>query len=215
MNNYQYRIPNEHLKLHPVHPSVKFGKGVVLGINVIIGPDVVIGDDCFIGHNTHIRHGSILGNRVTIRTNCLIDPDCRLGNDIKIMPHAIVGGGTTIEDKVYYGPFSLTTNTNTIGFHRNREADHAPPYIKKGAIIAAGCMIKPGGMVGENSVLGLGSVLTKNIPDNEVWLGNPAKKVKDVGEEGRVVAEEDEEPPVWPYSVNDFKEYIRTYEDQS
>jgi acetyltransferase-like isoleucine patch superfamily enzyme len=191
MNNYQYRIPNEHLKLHEIHPSVKFGERVVLGINVIIGPDVIIGDDCFIGHNTHIRHGSILGDRVTIRTNCLIDPDCRLGNDIKIMPHAIVGGGTTIEDKVYYGPFSLTTNTNTIGFHRNREADHAPPYIKMGAIIGAGCMIKPGVMIGKNSVLGLGSVLTKSIPDNEMWVGNPAKKLKEVDEDGMVVFSEE------------------------
>lgn len=191
MNNHQYRIPNEHIKLTAIHPTVKFGRGVVLGINVIIGPDVTIGDDCFIGHNTHIRHGSIIGDRVTIRTNCLIDPDCRLGNDIKIMPHAIVGGGTTIEDKVYYGPFSLTTNTNTIGFHRNRQADHAPPCIKMGAIIAAGCMIKPGVTIGKNSVLGMGSVLTKDIPDNEIWLGNPAKKVKDVDEDGMVIYDQE------------------------
>jgi len=215
MNNLQYRAPNDNIKLLQIHPSVKFGERVVLGINAIIGPDVVIGDDCFIGHNTHIRHGSVIGDRVTIRTGCLIDPDCRLGNDIKIMPHAIVGGGSMIEDKVYYGPISLTTNTNTIGFHRNREADHAPCYIKIGAIIAAGCMIKPGVTIGRNSVLGLGSVLTKDIPDNEICAGNPAKKIKDVDEDGMVVFGQEKVMQNFVDYHKDLNHYIRHAQDQS
>lgn len=226
MNNYQYRIPNEHLKLEPIHPSVKFGEGVVLGINVIIGPDVVIGDDCFIGHNTHVRHGTIIGNRVTIRTNCLIDPDCKLGNDIKIMPHAIVGGGCVIEDKVYYGPQCMTANTNKLGFHRDSEADHSPVIIKVGAVLYTACVIKPGITIGMNSIIGQLSNVTKDVPDNEVWMGNPAHKFRDVKDEERVIysqekvgknlarySEEMTQGPSWPYSARDLKGYIGHYED--
>jgi carbonic anhydrase/acetyltransferase-like protein (isoleucine patch superfamily) len=80
-------------------------------------------------------------------------------------------------------------------------------------------MIKPGVVVGRNSVLGLGSVLTKDIPDNEIWFGNPARKVKEVPEEERVIYGEakvskgiadyheqlNREHPVWPYSIKDMK----------
>jgi acetyltransferase-like isoleucine patch superfamily enzyme len=187
LNNLQYRIPNEHLKLEKVYPGTKFGERVVLGINVIIGADVIIGDDCFIGHNCHIRHGSTIGDRTTIRTGCLIDPNCRIGNDVKIMPHAIVGGGTVLEDMVYYGPQCMTANTNKIGFHRNGEADYDPPIIKRGAILSTACLIKPGVIVGRNSIVGLGAVVTRDIPDNEIWVGNPAAKIKEVGEEDRVI----------------------------
>jgi acetyltransferase-like isoleucine patch superfamily enzyme len=187
MNNLQYRIPNEHLKLHQIHPTVKFGNRVVLGINVIIGKDVVIGDDVFIGHNTHVRHESVIGNRTTIRTGCLIDPKCKIGNDVKIMPHAIVGGGAILEDKVYYGPQVMTANTNRIGVHRGQDADYAPIVVKMGAALYTACLVKAGVTIGQNCIIGMGAVVTKDVPDNEVWVGNPASKARDVKPEERIV----------------------------
>jgi len=203
MNNLQYRIPNEHLKMHEIHPTVKFGERVVLGIGVIIGPDVIIGDDVFIGHRCHIRHGSTIGNRTTIRTGCLVDPKCKIGNDVKIMPHAIVGGGTVLEDMVYYGPQCMTANTDRVGFHRIGDADYNPPVIKMGAVLATACVIKPGVTVGRNCVIGQLANVTKDVPDNEVWVGNPASKIRGVGEDDRVIHDQEGEKQPWPYSVDD------------
>jgi acetyltransferase-like isoleucine patch superfamily enzyme len=212
MNNMQYRIPNEHLKMEEIHPSVKFGERVVLGIGVLIGPDVVIGDNVFIGHRCHIRHGSVIGNGTTIRTGCLVDPECKIGDFVKIMPHAIVGGGTTLEDFVYYGPQVMTSNTNRVGYHREVEADYAPPHVKRGAVLGTACVLKPGVVIGENSVIGQLSNVTKDVPDNEVWVGNPARFIKavllsDRIQEGKSYpdhAQLDEKDP-WPYSVRDME----------
>jgi len=220
MNNLQYRIPNEHLKLEEIHPKTKFGERVVLGIGVIIGPDVVIGNNVFIGHHCHIRHGSVIGHGTTIRTGCLVDPECKIGSEVKIMPHAIVGGGTIIEDFVYYGPQVMTANTNRIGFQRQHEADYSPVYIKSGAVLHTACLIKPGVTIGKNSVVGMGSVVTRDIPDNEIWFGNPARKMQEVSEEDQVIYGEakaassvadyheqlQKEKSPWPYSIRDFDE---------
>ena len=193
MNNYQYHnVENLNGYELGLHPSVKIGKNLVIGENVIIEENVVIGSDCFIGHHCLIRPGSVIGDRVSIRSFCLLDPEVVLCNDIAIYPHATVGGGTIIEDKVYYGPYSLTTNCDAIRFHR-LPVDYniiKPPVIKTGAIIAAGCMIKPGVIIGRNSVLGMGSVLTKDIPDNEIWFGNPAIHRDDVRPGDRIIGEE-------------------------
>jgi len=187
MNNLQYRIPNEHLKMHEIHPTAKFGEGVVLGIGVIISENVVVGDNCFIGHHTFIRHDAKIGSNVSIRYNCLIDPDVVIGDGAKVFPMAILGAGTIVEDKVYIGPKVCTINTNKFGLHRNRESDFVPPTIKYGAILATGSLVKGGVTVGRNSILGFGSVLTRDLPDNEIWVGNPARKIKDVDEKDRVI----------------------------
>lgn len=187
MNNLQYRIPNEHMKLEQVHPTAKFGKGVVLGIGVVVSKNVIIGDNCFIGHYSFIRHDAKIGNNVTIRYGCLIDPDVVIGDGVSVHPMAIIAAGTIVGDMVHFGAKACSINTNKFGLHRNRKSDYLPNVIKRGAIIAAGARLKGGVTVGENSLVGFGSIVTKDVPDNEIWIGVPAKKMGDVAEEDRVI----------------------------
>jgi acetyltransferase-like isoleucine patch superfamily enzyme len=201
-----------------LHPTAKFGSNVIIGIGVVIGENVVVGNDVFIGHNTHIRHGSVIGDGTTIRTGCLVDPNCKIGKFVKIMPHAIVGGGTVLEDFVYYGPQVMTANTNRVGYHREVDADYDPPTVKRGAVLGTACVVKPGVVIGENSVIGQLSNVTRDVPDNEVWVGNPAKRVKSVEEQDRVIYGEaqvcnsideyhqDLNKPIYPYSIKDMPE---------
>lgn len=194
-NTYHYTtIDGNHDFTRNIHRSAVIGKNLTIGMNVIIEENVVIGDNCFIGHNCFIRPGSTLGDRSSMRSFCLIDPDVKIGKDVAIYPHATVGGGTVVEDKVYWGPYTLSTNSDLIRCHRTpvQEEVIKPPLIKKGAILAAGCMIKPGVVVGKNAVLGMGSNLTKSIPDNEIWFGNPAKYYDDVKPEDRIIEDEEE-----------------------
>jgi len=193
MNSLQYRVHDERLVQPLIHPTAKLGENVVVGINVIVAENVVVGDNCFIGHNSFIRNNAKIGDRVSIRYSCLIDPYVIVGDDVKVFPFAILSTGTVVEDKAYIGPLSVCINTNKFGLHRSGDSDYIPPTIKYGAILATGSLVKGGATVGRNSILGFGSVLTKDMPDNEIWIGNPAKKYKDVGEEDRVIYSHEQE----------------------
>jgi acetyltransferase-like isoleucine patch superfamily enzyme len=112
----------------------------------------------------------------------------------------------------------MTANTNRVGYHREAEADYDPPTIKRGAVLGTACVVKPGVVIGENSVIGQLSNVIRNVPDNEVWVGNPAKRIKPVEPKDRVIYGEAEvcegiadyhdklNDPIYPYSINDFKE---------
>ena len=211
INPGDFQIEGSLSKVKPsIHRSVLIGTNCVIGKHVVIEEDVVIGNDCFIGPHCLIRPRSVIGDRVTIRAFCLLDPEVKLGNDIAIYPHATVGGGTIVEDKVYWGPYSLTTNCDKIRFHRSEVKEDVikPPRVKEGAIIAAGCMIKPGVTIGRNSILGMGSVLTKDIPDGEIWFGNPAVYRDIVKDEDKIIGECEGGYVSWPYSVLDFHDEL-------
>lgn len=188
MNLIQYQVAGKAFDPKTIHPSASVGKNLVIGQNVVIEKNVIIGDDCFIGHNSVIRPNTIIGDRVVIRTYCLIDPNVIIGSDVEIFPHCIISAGTIVEDKVYFGPHSITANVDDIRKWRpNPDITIKAPIIKSGAIITCSCMIKPGVVIGKNAVLGLGSVLTKNIPDNEIWFGNPARYHNHVELEDRII----------------------------
>lgn len=190
--NFKLDLPKE------IHPSVQIGRNVTLGMCCIIEENVIIEDDCFIGHHVLIRPQSIVRKGAGIRSFCLLDPCVELGENSQVYPHATIGGWTKIGKDVYYGPYTLTTNSAEPG-----KID--PPIIKDGAIIYAGCMIGPGVIVGEGAIVGMGSVLTKSVPSMEVWHGTCAKYKR------RVIKRDyglDEEDP-WPSVMLEFLEELK------
>ena len=82
--------------------------------------------------------------------------------------------GITIEDDVFIGPNTTFTNDKKPK-SGNRDFKIEKTIVKQGASIGANATILPGISIGSNSLVGAGSVVSKNIPDNEVWIGNPAR----------------------------------------
>jgi len=188
MNSLQYETLDRTKSLpREIHPSVVFGMNVVIGMNVIIEEDVVIGNDCLICHNTIIRPNVVIGNNVQLRCFVHVDPDAKIGDFTHVFPYGLVGGGWDIGSHVWYGPYSVTTNSS-IPTKTN------PSSIGDYAIVYSGCEIAPGVKIGHGGVLGMGSVLTKSIPALEMWLGSPAKFHKKVTKKNLFV--EDNQP--WP-----------------
>lgn len=132
-----------------------------------------------IGDNTRIWQFCVvfpnaeIGNNCNICANVLIENDVKIGNNVTIKSGVQVWDGVVLEDNVFVGP--NVTFTNDL-FPRSVNSDWqlSRTIVRKGASIGANSTIIAGHIIGENALVGAGSVVTKNIPANTVWYGNPA-----------------------------------------
>lgn len=160
--------------------KVKIGENVCIENTAIIEDDVVIGDNCYIGHYAILRPGTVIGDNSEVRSHCFLAGDVKVGNNVKIFQFSNIGKGSIIEDDVYIGVRVLFTNTRKIAWRRDYEAELKPPYVKRGARIASGAILMPGVIIGEDSLVGAGALVDKNIPDRQIWFGVPARKKGEV-----------------------------------
>jgi len=138
-----------------------------------------------IGENTNIWqfcvifHNAKIGDNCNICANVLIENDVTVGNNVTIKCGVQLWDGITIEDNVFIGPNATFTNDL---FPRSKvyPEKFERTIIKKGASIGANATILCGITIGENAMIGAGSVVTKSVPAGEVWFGNPAKFIRKV-----------------------------------
>lgn len=149
------------IKIHPLSDvqTSKIGEGTSIWQFCVILSNAVIGNNCNINCQVFIENDVVIGNNVTIK------------------PGVQIWDGITIEDNVFIGP-NVTFTNDVYPKSRNKDFNLEKSLIKKGASIGANATILPGLIVGANAMVGAGSVVTKNIPDNEIWIGNPAKFYK-------------------------------------
>lgn len=119
-----------------------------------------------------------IGENCNICSHCFIENDVFIGNNVTIKCGVQLWDGITIEDNVFVGANVTFTNDK----YPRSKADWQllPICIKKGASIGAGSTILCGVTIGENAMIGAGSVVTKDVPANELWVGNPAHFVRRV-----------------------------------
>ncbi len=176
--------------------EVKLGKGGNIHDNVLLGSDeggivdvgenaqirsgtviyseVRIGKNFRTGHNVLVRENTVIGDYVLVGTNSVIDGDCQIGDEVSIQTNVYVTKGTIVESGAFFGPCSATLNDKYMRYG----ADLKAPIIKKGARIGANSTILPGIVIGENAVVGAGSVVTKDVKPGDVVVGNPARSLK-------------------------------------
>jgi acetyltransferase-like isoleucine patch superfamily enzyme len=121
-----------------------------------------------------IREENDIGDNFRIWNNSIIDYGCHIGNGVKIHSKVYVAQFTIIDDEVFLAPGVTLANDLHPGCPNSNECMRGP-YIKRGAQIGINCTILPRVVIGENSVIGAGSVVTKDIPDGTVAYGNPAE----------------------------------------
>lgn len=121
---------------------------------------------------------AIIGENCNICAHSFIENEVKIGNNVTIKCGVYVWDGITIEDNVQIGPNVTFTNDKYPRAKKPFELQRT--LIKKNASIGAGAIILGGITIGENAMIGAGSIVTKSVPDNELWLGNPAKFRKKV-----------------------------------
>ena len=141
---------------------IELQHGSVAWSPCVLGERLVVGELCSIAALTHIGRDVTMGAKCRIQGGAYIADGCTLGDRVFIGPNA-----TLLNDK--YPPSG------------NKEK-WQPIKVSDGAVICGGATVVPGCDVGKNAVLAAGAVLTKHLPDEEVWSGNPAKFLMDRAE---------------------------------
>ncbi len=152
---------------------IVIGHSSIIRSGSVIYYGVKIGDTFKGGHNILIRENVVIGYEGLVGTNSVIDSECVIGNEVKIQSCVYIPTYTTIEDNVFVGPGCVMTNDKFMDYSKRHLIKG--PTIKTGAKIGANVTILPGLVIGKNSVIGAGSVVTKDVPDDVVVYGNPAR----------------------------------------
>ncbi len=151
--------------IHPLSDvqSKNIGKGTRIWQYVVILEQAVIGANCNICAHTLIENDVLIGNNVTVKSGVYI------------------WDGIVIEDDVFIGPCVAFANDK---YPRSKQYPDtfAKTIVKKGASIGANATILPSVTLGENCMIGAGSVVTRDVPENAVVVGNPAKIIRYIGD---------------------------------
>jgi len=120
-----------------------------------------------------------IGDNCNICANVLIENDVSVGNNVTVKSGVQLWDGITVEDDVFIGPNATFTN-DLFPRSKNPAWKLSKTVIKKGASIGANATILCGITIGEKAMIGAGSVVTKDVPDGELWVGNPAHFVRKI-----------------------------------
>jgi len=136
-----------------------------------------IGSGTRIWHFSHMMTNTIIGEHCNIGQNVVIGPDVNIGNHCKIQNNVSVYKGVTLEDGVFCGPSMVFTNIYNPRAEIKKMDQVRPTLIKKGATIGANATIVCGITLGRYSFIGAGAVVTKDVPDHALIVGNPGKRI--------------------------------------
>ncbi|MCJ7759654.1 N-acetyltransferase [Candidatus Bathyarchaeota archaeon] len=151
-----------------------------------IAPDVKLGKNVKIHHIVNL-YGCEVGDHTKIGCFVEIQKNAKIGKYCKISSHTFICEGVTIEDNVFVGHNVTFINdtyprsTNPEGMLQTEEDWRVEPtLVKKGASVGSGATILGNVTIGENAIVGAGSVVTKDVPPNTIVAGNPARILRDI-----------------------------------
>ena len=150
----------------------------------IIDEGCLIGENTKIWHFSHLMSNSVVGENCNIGQNVVISPDVILGSNVKVQNNVSIYTGVVCEDDVFLGPSMVFTNVINPRSGVNRKNDYMSTLVKKGASIGANATIVCGNDIGKFSFIGAGAVVTKEVQDYSLVVGNPSKQIGWVSEYG-------------------------------
>jgi len=144
----------------------------------------IIGKGTKIWHFTHVMNDSVIGENCNLGQNVVVSPEVKLGNNVKVQNNVSIYTGVICEDNVFLGPSMVFTNVANPRSAIVRKDQYQQTLVKEGATIGANATIICGNTIGRFSFVGAGAVVTHDVPDHSLTIGNPARHVGWMSERG-------------------------------
>ena len=141
-----------------------------------VSDEAVIGENTKIWNQAQVRERAVIGQDCIISKNVYIDSDVKIGDRVKIQNNVNVYHGVEVEDDVFLGP-SMTFTNDFYPRAFNDDWKITSTRVCKGASLGANVTVVCGTTVGKYSLVGSGSVITKNVPNYALMVGNPARQI--------------------------------------
>lgn len=150
----------------------------------VVDENCIIGAGTKIWHFSHIMTGCTIGNNCNLGQNVVVSPGVVLGNNVKVQNNVSIYTGVTCENDVFLGPSMVFTNVINPRSFVVRKEEYKPTIVRKGASIGANATIVCGVEIGAFALVGAGAVIIKSVPPFALVVGNPARHIGWVSEQG-------------------------------
>ena len=161
-------------------PPAVIGSGVTIGTSAIIYANAEISDEVFIADLATVRERVTIGERTIVGRGVAVENDCTVGKRCKLETNCYITAYSELGDHVFVAPCVVTTNDNYMGRSKERFDKFKGVTIKDGGRIGANATVLPGKVIHEDGAAAAASVVTKDIQKEELVVGSPAKKIREV-----------------------------------
>ena len=181
------------------------------GNDYFVHPSSYVDEGCEIGagvkilHFSHLMAGCKIGEGCNIGQNVVLSPGVILGKNVKVQNNVSIYEGVVCEDDVFLGPSMVFTNVINPRSAVVRRHQYKPTLVRKGATIGANATIVCGNEIGEYAFIGAGAVVTKPIAAYALMVGNPAKQLGWMSENGQRLRFNEEGTAICPESGVSYK----------
>ncbi len=176
-----------------IHPTAVVDEGATLG------------EGTKVWHFSHIMSDAMVGERCNIGQNVVISPGVVLGSNVKIQNNVSLYTGVICDDDVFLGPSCVFTNVVNPRSAVNRRGQYAQTRVGRGASIGANATIVCGHDIGQFAFIGAGAVVTKQVPDYALVVGNPARQMGWMSEFGHKLLFDEQGQATCPESGETYR----------
>jgi len=153
------------------------GAGSIIRSHTVIYAGARLGENCQTGHGALIREHTTLGDEVSIGSHTVIEHHVTIGNGVRIHSQAFVPEFSVLENHCWIGPNAVLTNAR-YPLSDGVKEELIGPTLREEAIVGANATLLPGVVIGRRALVGAGAVVTEDVPDGAVVVGNPARIIK-------------------------------------
>lgn len=163
------------IDLQATMPVDWYSRGVQVHPSAVVGDAAEIGAGTKVWHFVHVMDGARVGADCALGQNVFVQKGAVLGNRVRVQNNVSIYDGVQLEDDVFCGPSCVFTNVAHPRAAVSRKAEYAPTHVGRGATLGANATIVCGHRIGAHAFVGAGAVVTRDVPDHALVVGNPAR----------------------------------------